>query len=280
MKWFIGCIWKTFPPVHTSYYFICAGNISSCPKLDGSGQNNYTTSMTKDKNTHTADSLPERLALKTTSYIGSPTSLIIHTLFFGGIFSLQNFGFSTDQIMLILTTIVSLEAIYLSIFIQITVNHQAKQIREVGADVEEISEDVEEISKDIDDIQEDVEEISKDIDDIQEDVEEISKDVDDIQEDVEEISKDVDDISEDVEEISKDIDGIQEDVEDISKDVDGISKDMDDISEDVEGISGGLEKEDQEDAETDAKIRKIELTLEELLREIKALPKDQRAHLS
>ena len=131
--------------------------------------------MTKDKNTHTADSLPERLALKTTSYIGSPTSLIIHTLFFAGIFSLRNFGFSTDQIMLILTTIVSLEAIYLSIFIQITVNHQAKQIREVGADVEEISEDVEEISKDIDDIQEDVEEISKDVDDIQEDVEEIQE---------------------------------------------------------------------------------------------------------
>ena len=222
----------------------------------------------------------ESIALAAPQYLGSPTSLIIHTCFFVGIFTLQLFGFSFDQIMLILTTIVSLEAIYLSIFIQITVNHQAKQIREVGADVEEISEDVEEISKDIDDIQEDVEEISKDIDDIQEDVEEISKDVDDIQEDVEEISKDVDDISEDVEEITKDIDGIQEDVEDISKDVDGISKDMDDISEDVEGISGGLEKEDQEDAETDAKIRKIELTLEELLREIKALPKDQRAHLS
>ena len=141
-------------------------------------------------NTSMNDSLPERLALRTTSYIGSPASLILHSIFFVGIFSLQRFGYQFDQIMLILTTIVSLEAIYLSIFIQITVNHQARRIREVGEDVEDISEDVEEISKDIDDIQEDVEEISKDVDDIQEDVEEISKDVDDIQEDVEEISKD------------------------------------------------------------------------------------------
>ena len=144
-----------------------------------------------NNNGHIKETLLEQMALKMTSYIGSPISLILHTIFFVGIFSLQNFGFGFDQIMLILTTIVSLEAIYLSIFIQITVNHQGKEIREVSEDVEEISEDVEEISKDIDDIQEDVEEISKDIDDIQEDVEEISEDIDDIQEDVEEISEDM-----------------------------------------------------------------------------------------
>lgn len=126
----------------------------------------------------------ENIAIGATRYIGSLPSLILHTFFFVGIFSLSVFGFTFDQIMLILTTAVSLEAIYLSIFIQMTVNRQSEQIAEVSEDVEEISEDVEEISKDIDDIQEDVEGIS-------EDVEEISKDIDGIQEDVEEISEEI-----------------------------------------------------------------------------------------
>lgn len=103
----------------------------------------------------------ESLALKTTLYIGSFYSLIFHSIFFVGIFSLQWFGFNFETIMLILTTAVSLEAIYLAIFIQMTVNHQAHKLAEVSEDVEDISEDVEEISKDIDDIQEDVEEMGK-----------------------------------------------------------------------------------------------------------------------
>jgi uncharacterized protein YoxC len=105
----------------------------------------------------------EHLALTTTRHIGSFYSLVLHSIFFVGIFSLQWFGFNFDQIMLILTTVVSLEAIYLAIFIQMTVNRQAEKLAEVSEDVEDISEDVEEISKDIDDIQEDVEDISEDV---------------------------------------------------------------------------------------------------------------------
>src|SRR3990167_1397022 len=105
----------------------------------------------------------ENISIGATRYIGSLPSLILLTFFVVGIFSLSVFGFTFDQIMLILTTAVSLEAIYLSIFIQMTVNRQSEQIAEVSEDVEEISEDVEEISKDIDDIQEDVEEISEEI---------------------------------------------------------------------------------------------------------------------
>lgn len=116
----------------------------------------------------------ERLALCSTTYIGSLPSLVLHTIFFVGIFGLQWLGYAFDQIMLILTTAVSLEAIYLAIFIQMTVNHQARQIEEVSEDVEDIQEDVEEISKDIDEIQEDVEEIQEDVEDIQEETEEES----------------------------------------------------------------------------------------------------------
>jgi len=112
----------------------------------------------------------EYLALKAPKYLGSVPSLILHTIFFVGIFALQWFGFPFDQILLILTTVVSLEAIYLAIFIQMTVNRQAAQI-------EEVSEDVEEISKDIDTIQEDVKEISEEVEDISEDVEELGEEI-------------------------------------------------------------------------------------------------------
>ncbi len=119
----------------------------------------------------------EAFALAAPQYLGSPFSLILHTFFFVGIFVLQLFGFSFDQVMLILTTLVSLEAIYLSLFIQMTVNQHAKQIEEVSEDVEDISEDVEEISKDIDTLQEDVKEISEDVEDISEDVEDIGEEI-------------------------------------------------------------------------------------------------------
>ncbi|MHB1118051.1 MAG: coiled-coil domain-containing protein [Minisyncoccota bacterium] len=131
----------------------------------------------------TSDPLLEKISHNATRWIGSVESLIVHTVLFAGMFSLSFFGFDVDKILLILTTILSLEAIYLAIFIQMTVNRNTIQLREVEKDIEEISEDIE-------DIQEDVEEISEDIEDIQEDVEEISEDIEDIQEDVEEISED------------------------------------------------------------------------------------------
>lgn len=130
-------------------------------------------------------SLLERIALAAPRYIGSPVSLVLHSVFFVGIFGLQWIGYTFEEIMLILTTVVSLEAIYLSIFIQITVNHQARKLSEVSEDVEEISEDVEEIGEDVEGISEDVEEISKDLDDIQEDVKEISEEVEDLGEEIE-----------------------------------------------------------------------------------------------
>ena len=138
----------------------------------------------------------ETVALSITRGVGSIWSVIIHTLLFSGAFLLVLFGFEFERVLLVLTTIVSLEAIYLSIFIQMSVNHQAralasveKEIDEIAEDVEGIAEDVEGIAEDVEEIQEDVEEISKDVDEIQEDMEEIQEDIDEIQEDVEEIQE-------------------------------------------------------------------------------------------
>jgi len=124
----------------------------------------------------------EKVAIRATRFIGSTESLLIHTILFIASFVLYFFGVPFEQILLVVTTIVSLEAIYLSIFIQMTVNRQTRKLHAVARDVEDIQEDVEGIEKDVDEIQKDVEEI-------QEDVEGIEKDVDEIQEDVEEIQE-------------------------------------------------------------------------------------------
>lgn len=113
---------------------------------------------------------------KFVKWIGSPLSLVIHTIFFGIMISLAFSDIGFDKVMLVLTTIVSLEAIYLSIFIQMTVNKHSEDLEEVSLDIDEIQEDVDEIQKDVDEIQEDVDEIQKDVDEIQEDVEDIEED--------------------------------------------------------------------------------------------------------
>ncbi|MCX6703517.1 MAG: hypothetical protein NTV02_02435 [Candidatus Zambryskibacteria bacterium] len=120
---------------------------------------------------------------KFTQWVGSKASVLAHTIFFIAMFSLYFFGIAFDTILLVLTTLVSLEAIYLAIFIQMTVNQNTESL-------EDVEEDIEEIKEDMDEIQEDVGAIEKDIDEIQEDVDEISEDIGEIQEDVDEIEKD------------------------------------------------------------------------------------------
>ena len=94
-------------------------------------------------------------------WIGSPKSVVLHTLFFVIMLLLSFSSFGFDKITLVLTTIVSLEAIYLSIFIQMTVNKHGKELEEVSEDIDEIQEDIDEIQKDVDEIQEDVEDIEE-----------------------------------------------------------------------------------------------------------------------
>lgn len=86
----------------------------------------------------------ENLSIRLTGWIGTPTSIIFHSIVFAGIFSLQFFGVGFETVLLILTTGLSIEAIYLAIFIQMTVNRQQTAIEAVEEDIEDIAEDVEE----------------------------------------------------------------------------------------------------------------------------------------
>jgi len=93
-----------------------------------------------------------------TSWVGSPTSLVLHTLVFGLSFGAGIFHFiGWGMMLLILTTAVSLEAIYLAIFIQMTVNKHTESLREVEEDVEEIQENIDEIQEDVEEISEEEE---------------------------------------------------------------------------------------------------------------------------
>lgn len=96
----------------------------------------------------------DRFSYRLTRFIGTPMSIIIHSLAFAGIFLLVLVGVKVDTIMLILTTAVSLEAIYLSLLIQMTVNKNTESLEDVEEDIEDLQENVEEISEDIEGIQE------------------------------------------------------------------------------------------------------------------------------
>lgn len=106
----------------------------------------------------------ERLSDLVTNALGSTSSVIVHTVLFGAIFGLRLLGVGIDEILLVLTTAVSLEAIYLSIFIQRSTNRQAARIETA---VDEIRRNTEETlvrlaaltRQEIDDVQEVVEEI-------------------------------------------------------------------------------------------------------------------------
>ena len=130
--------------------------------------------MLKNENSKSLGRL-ETLALSVIHGVGSIWSVIIHTLLFMGAFFLIIFGYETDRVLLVLTTIVSLEAIYLSIFIQMSVNFQARALASVEKDIDEIAKDVEDIQEDVEEIAEDVEDIQEAHEEIQEEVEEAVK---------------------------------------------------------------------------------------------------------
>src|SRR3989344_5435572 len=99
----------------------------------------------------------EKMAIKMTHWVGTPLSIIIHTFLFAGAFLAYYFGIKFETVLLVLTTIVSLEAIYLSLFIQFSVNITKESLEDVEEGLEDIQEDVEGLEGGFGDIQEDVE---------------------------------------------------------------------------------------------------------------------------
>lgn len=104
----------------------------------------------------------EKRATTLTKWVGSPSSIVVHTVLFALSFGLAFFEVvAVDRMLLVLTTIVSLEAIYLAIFIQMTVNRQSDSLAEVEHDIDEIQEDLDEIGEEMDEIIEDMDELDE-----------------------------------------------------------------------------------------------------------------------
>lgn len=144
------------------------------------------------------------------AWIGSVPSLIFHSIVFIGFLILVLIGpFPRDLVLLVWNTIVSLEAIYLAIFIQFTVNRNTRSLQEVEEDIDEIQEDV-------DEIQEDVEDLGEDLDEIQEDIEEMSEDLEELSEEDAEEEKmqqthaaNIDKLTEDIRRVLKDLETLK-----------------------------------------------------------------------
>ena len=129
----------------------------------------------------------ESLAIRITEAIGTPISIIVHTVLFALAFIFYFLGVPFETVLLVLTTIVSLEAIYLSLFIQLSVNKNTESLEEVEEDIEEIQEDVEGLEGEFDEIAEDVEGLEGNIKKLRENVTELGADIEDISEDVEKL---------------------------------------------------------------------------------------------
>ena len=103
------------------------------------------------------------------SWVGTPASLVAHTIFFALMPTLRLFGVSASDVMLILTTVVSLEAIYLNIFIQMGVNRQADEQEKTRTEITSLHETVEEVQETMEEVQETMEDVQETIDDDEKD---------------------------------------------------------------------------------------------------------------
>lgn len=77
----------------------------------------------------------EKVADQITNALGSTWSVIVHTLIFVGIFALLFLDVSLHTILLVITTVVSFEAIYLAIFIQRSANKQSRRLERAIAEI-------------------------------------------------------------------------------------------------------------------------------------------------
>ena len=89
----------------------------------------------------------EKFSFKLAKWIGSPFSLLLHTIVFGGFFVLRYYGFVSTPVLIALTAAVVLEAIYLVIFIQMVVKNNTNSLTVLQGNVEEIKQEETEVHK-------------------------------------------------------------------------------------------------------------------------------------
>lgn len=84
---------------------------------------------------------------KAIKFIGSVPSIMLHTIFFLCIGSLYFFHININTVLLTLTTMLSLEAVYLSLFIQYSINKNTEELSIIEDELDIIESDIEHIQK-------------------------------------------------------------------------------------------------------------------------------------
>ena len=88
-------------------------------------------------------------------WVGTTESLLVHSaVFLLSFLSHWIFHLSLDLVLLVLTTVVSLEAIYLAIFIQRSVNQQSTRLEDVEDALDDVEESLDDVEESIDDVEE------------------------------------------------------------------------------------------------------------------------------
>ena len=179
----------------------------------------------------------EELALNATRWLGTTKSLIIHSIIFGAVYSLLLFGVPFDRIQLTLTTIISIEAIYLALFIQLAVNHTKESIEDVEEDIGEIQEDVGALEGGFGEIQEDVEGLEGNVKKMRRNVEELEADVEDISEDIDRYY-----LEEDREQSQEKVAHVEssKSLQNIEKEIIGLSRGIIALRDDLENLKKNL----------------------------------------
>ncbi len=77
----------------------------------------------------------DKTADRITLALGSTESLVVHTFVFIVSLAFVYLGYALDSILLVVTTVVSLEAIYLAIFIQRTANKQSERMERLMREI-------------------------------------------------------------------------------------------------------------------------------------------------
>jgi hypothetical protein len=95
---------------------------------------------------------------KLITWVGTTHSLILHSVFFIIMMCLPFFGVDSSLSLLILTTVVSLEAIYLNIFIQMGVNRHADAQEKTTKVLSTVQETIEDVQETVEDVQESIDE--------------------------------------------------------------------------------------------------------------------------
>lgn len=94
---------------------------------------------------HRISQLLDRVSDNITSWMGSTQSILFHSIILVATFGLIPLGFNPDSVLLVMTTILSIEAIFLAIFIQRAVNKQSVRLESaIEKIVKNVTENIEE----------------------------------------------------------------------------------------------------------------------------------------